>query len=255
MTARRLNKILNVICPILSLLIIAGVWALLYAKIGSEYLFPSIKATFSRVWEYVCGKNLWIALSGTMARTLLSFCLSLIVALALGVFAHLWSPVGKIFAPIIAIMRSAPTVAIMVILAFIVTPKQSPIIVSVTVVLPMLYASTRSALNQIPKGLIEMSRVYEVPLRKRIFGLYVPSVAPTLIGEAGASLSFNVKLTVSAEILAYTARSLGGMIQESNVYADMSGLFALTIISVLIASLLELLVKLVVFLLKKGGAV
>ena len=62
-------------------------------------------------------------------------------------------------------------------------------------------------------------------------------------------------LTVSAEILAYTYESLGGLIQSANVYIDMAGLFALTLVSVVIAFALELALKLIARLLfKRGGA-
>ena len=257
MDARKLNKIFSWIYPVLSLLVVAGVWAILHAKIGSEYLFPSLGSTLERTVKLVQTKELWTAIGGTMGRAVWSFLVALVLAIVFGIASYLLPPIRKVLSPIVAIMRSAPTVALMVILAFVVkSTEQRPVIVSVTVIFPMLYASTLGALKQIPRSLIEMSVVYEVKPIKRIFGLYVPSVAPTMIAEAGAALSFNVKLIVSAEILAYTSKSLGGLIQTANAYSDMSGLFALTIISIILATALEQIVRLISYLLtKRGGGV
>jgi len=253
--AAKLNKILSVACPVLSLLVVVAVWYALYVKTGSEFLFPSIKTTLVRVWEYLGDPFFWKSLGFTLLRTLSSFGISLVLAVALGVLSWLFSPVRHALTPIIAILRAAPTVAIMVILSFLSTPKQAPIIVATSVIFPMLYASVISGLNQVSPKLVEMSRVYGVSKGKQITGLFLPTVAPYVVGESGAALSFSVKLTVSAEILAYTYESLGGLIQSANVYIDMAGLFALTLVSVVIAFALELALKIIArLLLKRGGA-
>lgn len=103
----------------------------------------------------------------------------------------------------------------------------------------MLYAGISAALASVDPKLVEMSRVYRVPVRKRIFGLYLPSAAPYALREASAALSFSLKLTVSAEVLANTYQSLGGMLQEAKLYVEMPSLFALTILVLATGFLLE----------------
>ena len=41
--------------------------------------------------------------------------------------------------------------------------------------------------------------------------------------------SFSLKLTVSAEVLAFTSRSLGGLMQEANISAEIAQMMALTL--------------------------
>ena len=61
--------------------------------------------------------------------------------------------------------------------------------------------------------------------------------------KAGAALSFSVKLIVSAEILANTAKSLGGMMQDARLY-ELPQLFALVAVAFLAGLLMETLVGL-----------
>ena len=117
----------------------------------------------------------------------------------------------------------------------------------------MLYASVTASIDQVDKGLVEMCTLYNVPKAEQLKFVYLPTVAPYLLGELPATLSFTVKLIISAEILSYSYQSIGGLIQSANVYQDMASLFALTILSVVVATLLDLALKLVTKLLK-GGA-
>ena len=96
------------------------------------------------------------------------------------------------------------------------------------------------------EDLIVMSRVYNVPLKKRIFSLYLPAAAPYVLKESGAALAFSLKLVVSAEVVARTAKSLGGMMSDAK--ADVWGvptLFALVVATFLTAVVLETVIALI----------
>ena len=74
--------------------------------------------------------------------------------------------------------------------------------------------------------------------------IYLPLSAPYVLKEAGGALSFSVKLVVSAEVLANTWQSLGGMMQETKVYNEIPQLFALVAVSFLAGLVLEFAVSL-----------
>ena len=59
--------------------------------------------------------------------------------------------------------------------------------------------------------------------------------------EGAAALGFAVKLVVSAEVLAGTFVSVGGAMQEARASMDIPLLFALTIVTVAFAAVLEML--------------
>jgi NitT/TauT family transport system permease protein len=104
----------------------------------------------------------------------------------------------------------------------------------------MTYHSALNALDSVDGKLIEMCDVYRVPMKKRILGLYLPTAAPYVLKESAAAVSFSLKLTVSAEILALTPISLGGMMQQAQTFVEMPTVFALTMVAVAVACLLEI---------------
>ncbi len=181
----------------------------------------------------------------TLGRVFLCFAISLALALIVGIFAKFVPAVGKVLAPIVAIFRSAPTVAVMVILTLIVNKTIAPIIVCLLVVFPMTYTNVTNAIAQVDNGIVQMCSLYSVPPVQQFKFVYFPTVSKYLLGELPATLSFTVKLIVSAEILSNTPRSIGGLIQLANSYSNVASLFALTILSVLFATLLDVVLKIV----------
>ena len=106
----------------------------------------------------------------------------------------------------------------------------------------MLYISVLTALSSVDRQVIEVSRVQGTSTWRKITAIYLPLSAPHILKEGAAALSFSVKLVVSAEVLASTAKSLGGMMQEARVYAEIPQLFALVMLVFIVGLVLELAV-------------
>ena len=138
------KKLTPILYPLASIAFMLLAWHLMFLHVGSEFVFPSIGATLQSIWQYLCDGAFWLALLSTLARVLLCFAISLICAIAIGVLAKFVPIVGKILAPVVSLFRSAPTVAVMVILILIADPATVPVIVGLLVVFPMLYASNPS---------------------------------------------------------------------------------------------------------------
>ena len=103
----------------------------------------------------------------------------------------------------------------------------------------MLYTGISSALATIDKDLEALCKVYRVPLKRRIFSMYLPIASPYIVREATGGASFSLKLVVSAEVLASTFISLGGMLQTSKIYMQTARTIALAVIVVLVGLLIE----------------
>lgn len=246
------TKLINLIFPVAALIIIAAFWTFIYRSAGSEYIFPSIGSVFKKTVQYIKSGFFWESFSGTILRVTVTFLISSALAVFLGTLGYAYPVTDKIVAPFIKIMISAPTVAIMVIFNMLpINSKIAPVTVALTIIFPMAYSSVKAAFRNVDQKLIEMAKIYKVPIKKRIFSLIVPSVIPYLTDQAGTTVSFTLKITVSAEIIACTYKSLGGLLQQVNSYIDMAGVMAMTVISVVSAIILELIITLTVKLLKR----
>ena len=141
-------------------------------------------------------------------------------------------------------LRSLPVMAVLLILLSFLGAADAPVAVAFLSLFPMLYAGILAGLSSVNRRLVDASRVEGTRLFRRVTAIYLPLSAPYVLKEAGAALSFSVKLIVSAEILANTAKSLGGMMQEARVYAEIPQLFALVAVAFVAGLLMEMLVGL-----------
>ena len=232
-----LKTLLHAFCACLFLIV---VWIVAQEMIGNPLLLPDLFDCVKETGDILALGGFWKGFFSTLARVFSAFGISFVFALFFAFIAYLLPSFGAFFAPLISFLRALPTLAVLLVLLIWSGAAKAPVIVAFLSLFPLLYTAILSALQQTDEELIQMSKVYQVPLRRQILQLYLPSSAPYVCRESGAALGFSVKLVVSAEVLASTYQSLGGMMQEAKLYAEMPRLFALIGISFVTGMLLEL---------------
>ena len=244
MEKQRWKKIGNIILKnalwaFLSVAFVFGVWGIFYWKVGNDSFLPSPWAALKEVGGLLLDGVFWKAFFGTFGRSILAFFISFVLGVGLALIAYTVAWFRKLMRGVTAVIRALPTLAITLCLLLLVLPSRAPVVVACMALAPMLYHSALNALDGVDGKLIETCNVYRVPMKKRILGLYLPTAAPYILKESAAAVAFSLKLTVSAEILALTAKSLGSMMQQAQMFEEMPTVFALTIISVFVACVLE----------------
>lgn len=222
-----------------ALLFILLVWSIAHVAVGNDLLVPSVGDCLKEIGRLLTDGGFWRAFLQTFLRVLIAFGISFILALIFALISYMVPWFGRILSPIVSMLRSLPTLAVLLILLVWAGAAKAPIIVAFLSLFPMLYAGMSAALFQVDNELLEMSRVYRVPIKKQIFNLYLPSMSPYVLREAGAAFSFSLKLVVSAEVLANTFKSIGGMMQEARLYLEMPTLFALVLLTFLLGLVIE----------------
>ncbi|MBQ8308658.1 MAG: ABC transporter permease subunit [Clostridia bacterium] len=224
-----------------ALLFLAIVWMIAHAAVGNELLVPDFFVCLKETVRLLGTATLWRGIGSTLLRVFFAFSISFVLALIFAMIAYLLPSFGRFFAPIVGFFRSLPTLAVLLIILVWTSAAIAPVVVAFLSLFPSLYAGFFAAFTGVDKDLIEMSRVYRVPLKKRVFCLYLPSVLPLVARESAAAISFALKLVASAEVLAGTFQSLGGLMQEAKAYLQIPQLFALVSIAFLLGLLLETL--------------
>ena len=152
--------------------------------------------------------------------------------------SKLFKGVDGVMRPIIAVIRTLPTMAVLIPLILYTNRFTAPIIVAMLVLFPMIYAQFKSALDNIDGQIIRTTKVFKLTRRQKVFKVNFPLVAPNLLSHTGSNLSFAIKLIISAEVMIGAYTSIGGMIQYAG-YENLPRLFALTLFAILIGIVLE----------------
>ena len=238
---------LNIIFSLLAIIFMWLIWIVAYYITGNKLIVPAFSDTAQSFFRYLGDGTFWLALLNTFLRTLLAFIISFILAAACALFAKLSKCTKAFLKPIIVFIRTLPTLAVMLIILKLTSGNRSfsPVIVTILVLFPMIFSQMLAAADGIDTGLTEMAKVYKVSKKDRLFKIYLPIIAPNILSQTGANISLGLKIMISAEVLANTVKSLGGMMQYSNISAEVANLAALTLVSVLIGLIIEFAISLI----------
>ncbi len=238
----------NALFSLLAIVALWLAWLIAYYIVRNDYVLPSFWDACSEMGRLLVSASFWRAFGNTFLRTLWAFLASLLLGVVMAVAAHLWGWVRAFFAPVISVLRTVPTMAVILMLLLWTTPAVAPVIVSALVLFPAVYAAARAGLDEAGEEYGELARAFRVPLGRRIVKMYLPLAAPVLLKQAGGIFSLGLKIVISGEVLASTYRSLGGMMQEAKMYLEMPELMALTLLVLLLGFALEGLCRLAYFL-------
>ncbi len=215
------------------------VWLVACYVEGNENIIPSFSSSIESLWQLLQTAFFWRSFGSTLFRSVVAFVASFALAAlctALGALSDAFSAILK---PFITVLRTVPTMAIILIILLWSTPRTAPVIVGGLVTFPMLYAQMSAAFSQTHRELGDVIKVYNIKPVDRIFKIYLPGMLPEVLSQSGAGFSLTLKVIVSAEVMASTYVSLGGMMQLSKSYLEIPELFALTIVTVLAGALFE----------------
>ena len=234
---KKLAAASSVLYPIGAAAFTVALWAVTAAAAGNELLVPSVGETFAGLWEMLGESATYAAIGGTVLRSLEGFALAFAAALLFAAPAVVWA-----FAPFMAIMRSVPTMSVIMLSLLWATGAVTPLIVVFMTVFPVIYSSFIAAADGVDRKAVQMAAIYRVPLGTRVLRLYLPSVLPQIFESARSTLSLTLKITIAAEVLAQTRDSIGVGMQQAQSMLQTDRLLAWTLIAVVLGAIAELAV-------------
>lgn len=233
------NKILNILLPIASVLLIFLIWFISAISINNSLILPNVDEVLSQFFALIKSGEFYSALLSTLLRSVIGFIISFILAVIFAILSKRSKYFEKFISPVIRIIRALPTVAVVLLLIFWTSSKIAPAIVTTLVVLPTLYLNVLNALNSIDDKQLLMCKIYNVPYKKVLFKVEIPQILPPVLSAIGAGLSLNIKLMVAAEVIAQTPVCLGYMMQNAKVNFEIALMLALVVFAVIIGLIIE----------------
>jgi NitT/TauT family transport system permease protein len=118
-------------------------------------------------------------------------------------------------------------------------------------VFPVMAANTLEGVRMTDSRLKELFKIYKIKKSDTLRYLYIPSLAPFILGGLRSSLSLCWKVVVAAEVLVQPLRSLGTGMQQAKAQLETPELFAWTIATVSAAAFTQGLFRLILLIAKR----
>lgn len=240
MRLNKFNKLLNLILPLITVLVIILVWFFGSVIVDETIILPTPIDALGKMFSLFVSGVFWINLLGTIGRSLIAFGVSFVLGLGFAIlikFSNVSKPIIKI---IISIIRAMPTIAVILLLLLWTNSKVASVVVTMLVVLPTMFSSMQEALNKIDKDIIDMMKIYNISKKDMFLKYILPIIMPSTIRSIGTGLALNIKLIVAAEVIAGTAKSIGNMMSEAKIYFETAELFAIVVFMIILSVVIEL---------------
>ena len=151
-----------------------------------------------------------------------------------------WKPlIGEFLDPPIQFMKSIPVASFVILALFWTGAENLSIFISFIVVYPMIHVNTLAGLLSADPKLLEMARVFRVPVWKQAVYIYRGALYPYLKSACRTALGMGLKSGIAAEVIGVPDGSIGEGLYLSKIYLDTADLFAWTITIILISVIFE----------------
>lgn len=230
---------------VLGAVLIVAVWWIVAVVYDKQVLLPTPMGALRELCGELRSLLFWRSFAFSALRSLFGFAAACVLAVICAYAGKAFSPLRHVLAPVVGVLRSVPTMSVILLLVLWVDKQITPVIVAGLVIFPVLYSGLDAALSAIPSEFEETARLYAPSKPYRFCKVYLPLSAPAFLDVAGGAASLSLKLTVAAEVLAQTRDSIGMLMQQTRIYFEIGRLMALTVAVVIAALALEFIVYLV----------
>ena len=105
--------------------------------------------------------------------------------------------------------------------------------------LPVVYAGVLGGIADTDPRLLEMARVYRLPLTARLRYIWLPGIFPSFCQSCIAAMGMCWKSGVSAEVIGLPDHSVGDALYRAKITLSTPDVFAWTLVIVLLSAVLS----------------
>ena len=170
---------------------------------------------------------------------LLGFLLGAVSSVVLAVAAERWAWVEALLSPVMQLVKATPVASFIILALVWVRGSSLSVLISFLMVLPVLYGAVRTGIRAADPQLLEMAKVFRLPLGRRLRAVWLPAVLPAFRQGCSVALGICWKSGVAAEVIGLPNGSIGDALYRAKITLSTGELFAWTFVIILLSAAFE----------------
>lgn len=223
----------------MTILVLLISWHILAIYISKTYILPTPIATTSELLKLLISLESYIDIFTSVIRLIIGFTISLIFGLVFGIISGLSKIAQEILTPIVNILRTLPTMVIILVMLIWFGSELTTVFVGVLIVFPIVYSNIMYGIKNIDFKIIEMGKMYQFSVKKMIKYIYLPSLRKPIVSSIVAGVGLNFKVLIASEVLSQPQNGIGSNLLLAKINLQMDKVFAWAILIILLSILLE----------------
>ena len=202
-------------------------------------LLASPLSTLVRLGQLAVTAAFWQSIASSTLHIFGGFLLSCAAAVVLAALSARFRAVRELLAPLVAVVKSVPVVSFIILALVWLDAGSLPLFISALMVFPPVYLNVLAGIDSADPKLLEMARVFRVPFRRTLKGIWLPQVLPYFRAAVSLALGLCWKAGVAAEVIGLPSGTIGERLYTAKVYFQTPDLFAWTAVILAVSVLLE----------------
>ncbi|MDR1419330.1 MAG: ATP-binding cassette domain-containing protein [Treponema sp.] len=211
---------------------------------GSDLLLPGPLPVLIRFLALLSGRRFLVSLASSFSRVMLGILVSVPAGVVLGLAAGRNRAAAAVLKPLFQVISATPVMSVILIIFLWFGTDRTPVVTAFLVVFPVMAAAAIEGARSVDPKLEELFAVYGIRGAAKMGALFLPSLAPFILGGLRASLSLSWKVVVASEVLVQPFGALGTGMQDAKARLETAELFAWTAGTVCAAAFSQGLVSL-----------
>ena len=158
---------------------------------------------------------------------------------ALAVAAEICPAAEVLIAPVLQLVKATPVASFIILALVWVRGSSLSVLISFLMVLPVLYGAVRTGIRAADPQLLEMAKVFRLPLGRRLRAVWLPAVLPAFRQGCSVALGICWKSGVAAEVIGLPNGSIGDALYRAKITLSTGELFAWTFVIILLSAAFE----------------
>ena len=185
---------------------------------GRMLLLASPVQALGRLLALAGTAAFWQAVAFSSLRILGGFLLACALAAVLAPLAARFQWVRDLLSPLVAVVKAVPVVSFIILALIFFSSENLSLLISALMVFPPVYLNVLEGIGHTDRQLLEMARVFRVPVSRQLRGIYLPAVLPYFRSAVSLGLGLCWKSGAAAEVIGLPAGSIGEALYTAKVY-------------------------------------
>ena len=215
------------------------IWVIIYQAvscyIGKSLLVPTIGDIASAFFGMCTQWEFWNTVFFSLIRVVIGFILAVAAGSLLAALSYKYRIVYNFIYPVLSVIKAAPVASFIILALLWIRSGHVPAFISFLMVLPMVWANVLQGFNQTDIKLLEMAKVFDFTVKRKIKMIYIPQVMPYFKTACITGLGFAWKSGIAAEVISTPELSIGRRLYESKIYIETPELFAWTLTVIILS--------------------
>ena len=216
-----------------------AVWQAAAMAIGQEVFLVSPVQALRCLLRLLPQADFWHRVGFSAGRILLGFGLGVVCSAALAVAAEICPAAEVLIARVLQLVKATPVASFIILALVWVRGSSLSVLISFLMVLPVLYGAVRTGIRAADPQLLEMAKVFRLPLGRRLRAVWLPAVLPAFRQGCSVALGICWKSGVAAEVIGLPNGSIGDALYRAKITLSTGELFAWTFVIILLSAAFE----------------